>query len=79
MSFYLKPLQLDFLLLTDSRLLPCYGDLLLNGFHPVQVRQQQPAAVFVGYNDPIFLYIQFLPGCRLFHLAQHIHCDRKPI
>ena len=52
MPYYLKPLQLNLLLLTDSRLLLCYVDLLLDCIHPIQIGKQKTSAVSLDTMTP---------------------------
>ena len=66
-------------MLSDSRLLLRYGDLLLYRVHTLQIRQQQPTPSAFCHDDAVPGHIQLLRRGNLLRLPQHIDADRQTI
>lgn len=74
MSHHLKPFQLNIIIVSrDARLLFCNGDLVFDGVHSVQIRQQQSPLAAFCYDHTVAFDIQFVRRGDCFRCAEDIN------
>ena len=61
----------------DPRLAQGDGQLVINGVHSLQIRQQQPASSAGSHDHTVSLNIQFRPIPYRLRFLQHIHAIRE--